>query len=112
MADIEKAKVMLWTALGLTGASVVTAVTVAWGVRDFIDKERAIQAQRFDSVTSSMGAMRDGMAEVRGAVNVQAEAIRSMRSEFNVRFDAITREQDRLRDDLRTMGKAPDDGNK
>ena len=87
--NIEKARIMLFTSLGLTVASVGATIKIL----SFVSGERDAQATR-------MAALRDEMAELGDALSIQASQMASLREHLTLQLEFIGREQTRLREDL------------
>lgn len=94
MVDIEKAKIMVWTAGGLLVASIGATGVLVWNVSQFVSSERDAQAGR-------MALLRDEMAEIGDAVSVQAVEITSLKERLFDKIDQMSREQASFRDELR-----------
>ena len=94
MVDIEKAKVMLWSAAGLLAASVAATGALVWNVSQFVAGERDAQAVR-------MALLRDEMAEIGDSVAVQAVEMKALRERLFDKMDQMSREQSSFRDELR-----------
>lgn len=94
MVDIEKAKVMLWSAGGLLVASVGATAILVWNVSQFVTHERDAQADR-------MVLLRNEMAEIGDSVSVQAVEITSLKERLFDKMDQMAREQSSFRDELR-----------
>jgi hypothetical protein len=70
--NIEKARIMLWSAGGLLATSVSVTAVLVWNVSQFVSSERDAQAIR-------MVALRDEVAEIGDAVAVQAVEMKWIR---------------------------------
>lgn len=94
MVDIEKARVMLWSAGGLLAASVGATAVLVWNVSAFVSDERDAQAER-------MALLRNEMAEIGDAVSVQAVEMSSLKDRLFDKIDQMARDQVSFRDELR-----------
>lgn len=111
--NIERARVLVWSAGGLLVASVGATGVLVWNVAQFVAKERDAQAIR-------MVALRDEVAEIGDAVSVQAvelkwirEVMTSMRDEQRRQETETKSELREVRADIRALnGVKHDGGNK
>jgi len=110
MVDIEKARVMVWTAGGLLVASIGATGVLVWNVAQFVSTERDAQASR-------MAALRDEMAEIGDAVSVQAvemkwirDLVTDMRGELRRQEQTTASELREVRADIRALNKVRHDG--
>lgn len=99
MVDIEKAKVMLWSAGGLLVASIAATGALVWNFASFVSAERDAQAER-------MGALRDEMAEIGDGLSIQAVQMTALKDQLVLRMETLTRDQQTLREDMRRQETA------
>lgn len=111
--NIEKARVMLWTAGGLLVSSVGATGVLVWNVSQFVASERDAQADR-------MALLRSEMAEIGDAVSVQAvemkwirDLVTEMRGELRRQESNTASELREIRADIRSLnGEKHNGGNK
>ena len=104
--NIEKARIMLWTALGLTGASIVGAFGVAWAVRDVFEKERALDSQRWSAFDNRLDALAASAAATAVETKLQRAALEAMDARLSLQMSYFSRDLETLAETQRSGAAA------
>lgn len=90
--DVNKARIMLGSALGIT----LTAMAITWRVATYVGGESAAQASRFHQVQAEIAAGTK-------AQEVHVVQFEAFKDQMLLRLDMFSRDQARVTDDIRRL---------